>query len=98
MPKGMAMTSSKTRAISPIAKDTPMTWENFSVTGIGNMDIARYTLVTLTTVEEFLPDYGSLLIKLLLKERMETTPDDYNVYHIRPEIIERESVYDFNNI
>ena len=105
LPEAERPTAVVTVADSIAAKAQKFAWrkglripEDFSVTGIGNMDIARYTLVTLTTVEEFLPDYGSLLIKLVLKERMETIPDEHNVYHIRPEIIERESVYNLNNI
>lgn len=67
--------------------------EDFSVIGIGNTDIARYTLATLTTVDEFHPGYGSMLIKLILHENTETAPDEYLVFHTRTEIIERESVF-----
>ena len=105
LPEKERPTALITAADSIAAKAQKLAWsrnlripEDFSVTGIGNMDIARYTFVPLTTVEEFLPDYGSLLIRLILKEEMETIADEYNVYHTRPKIIERESVYDFNNI
>jgi len=66
--------------------------EDFSVIGIGDTEVGRYTFRKLTTVNESLQESGNLLVRLLLGMPA-GTPDEFNVYHTQSRIIERESVY-----
>lgn len=67
--------------------------EDFSIIGIGNTELAQYTPVDLTTMDESLMESGKLLARLILGEKPGYPPDEYNVYHTHSKIVERESVY-----
>ena len=71
--------------------------EDFSVTGIGDTVSSRAAAVPITTFREFFPEIGKLLVRLVLGDKLDISPDEYNVYHTHAELVERESVFNLNN-
>ena len=71
--------------------------EDFSVIGIGDMECAAFAAVPITTFRESLAEAGKLLVHLVLGEKPDYPPDEYNVYRTHAELIERESVCDLAN-
>jgi len=71
--------------------------EDFSVVGVGDTDGSRLAIVPVTTFRETHFEAGKLLVRLVLREKPEISPDEFNVYHTHAEIIERESVFNINN-
>ena len=70
--------------------------EDFSVVGIGDTDASRLAIVPITTFRETLSETGKLLVRLVLGEKTENSPDKFNVYLTHAELIERESVFNIN--
>lgn len=71
--------------------------EEFSIIGMGDTEVARSAIVPLTSIREFFPENGKMLVRLLLGEKPETPPDGFMVYHTHAELVERESVYDLSS-
>ena len=71
--------------------------KDISVIGIGDTETARQLAYPLTTMRESLEETGKLLVKLVLGEKPDIRPDEYNVYRTHAELIERESVFNINN-
>lgn len=69
--------------------------EDFSVMGIGDTEIGKYTFRKLTTMNESQLESGKMLVKLLLGQTI-GIPDEFNVYHTHAAVVERESVYNIN--
>lgn len=67
--------------------------EQFSIIGIGDTESASAAMLPLTTFRETLSETGKLLVRLVLGEKPDFQPDEFNVYRTHAEIIERESVY-----
>ena len=70
--------------------------EDFSVMGIGDTEIGRFTFRKLTTMNESQLESGKMLVRLLLGQEV-GTPDEFNVYHTHATLVERESVHHFSN-
>ena len=66
--------------------------EEFSVIGIGDMESARLAMLPITTFRESLQNTGQLLVRLVLGEKPDFPPDEFNVYRTHAQLIERESV------
>ena len=71
--------------------------DDISVIGIGDTDAARQLAYPLTTMRESLEETGKLLVRLVLGEKPDIRPDEYNAYRTHAELIERESVFNINN-
>ena len=71
--------------------------EDFSVIGIGDTDGSRLAIVPITTFRETLSESGKLLVRLVLGEKPDIQPDEFNVYRTHAEMIERESVFNIKN-
>ena len=71
--------------------------DDISVIGIGDTDAARQLAYPLTTMREPLQETGKLLVRLVLGEKPDFQPDEYNAYRTHAELIERESVFNINN-
>ena len=71
--------------------------QDFSVIGAGDTEAATLALVPVTTFREVLPETGKLLVRLLLGEKPDFQPDEFNVYRTHAEMIERESVCNLAN-
>lgn len=71
--------------------------EDFSMTGIGDMECAAFTATPITTLDESLTESGKLLVQLVLGDQPDFGHDEFNVYHTHAKIIERESVYNRKN-
>lgn len=71
--------------------------EDFSVVGIGDTDASRLAIVPVTTFRETLSETGKLMVRLVLGEKPEISPDEFNVYRTHAEMIERESVFNIIN-
>lgn len=71
--------------------------DDISVIGIGDTDAARQLAYPLTTMREPLQETGKLLVRLVLGEKPDFQPDEYNAYRTHAELIERESVFKINN-
>ena len=69
--------------------------EDFSVMGIGDTEIGKYTFRKLTTMNESQLESGKMLVNLLLGQPV-GIPDEFNVYHTHAAVVERESVYNIN--
>ena len=70
--------------------------EEFSVIGIGDTESARLAVTPLTTFRESLQDTGKLLVRMVLGDKPDFPPDEFNVYRTHAELIERESVFHKN--
>ena len=70
---------------------------DISVIGIGDTETAWQLAYPLTTMRESLQETGKLLVRLLLVEKTDIQPDEYNVFRTHAELIERESVFNINN-
>ena len=71
--------------------------EELSVIGIGDMEVARGAIVPITTFREGYPAMGKMLVHLVLGEKPELVPDEFNVYRTHAELVERESVFPIKN-
>ena len=71
--------------------------EDFSVIGIGDTDASRLAIVPITTFRETLSETGKLLVRLVIGEKTENSPDEFNVYCTHAQMIERESVFNITN-
>ena len=71
--------------------------DDISVIGIGDTDAARQLAYPLTTMRESLEETGKLLVRLVIGEKPDFRPDEYNAYRTHAELIERESVFNINN-
>jgi LacI family transcriptional regulator len=72
--------------------------EEFSVIGIGDMESSRLAMLPITTFRESLQNTGKLLVRLVLGEKPDFPPDEFNVYRTHAEMIERKSVFNRNNL
>ena len=66
--------------------------EEFSLVGIGDTESSRLAMLPITVFRESLEDRGKLLVRLVLGEKPDFPPDEFNVYRTHAELIERESV------
>lgn len=66
--------------------------EDFSVIGIGDTEVARAVNVPLTTFRECYLESGRMLVRLVLGDKIETAPDEFNVYRTYADLIEGRSV------
>lgn len=71
--------------------------ENFSIVGIGDTESSLAATVPLTTFRENFTETGKLLVRLILGEKPEIVPDEFNVYHTHAELVERKSVFNIKN-
>ena len=71
--------------------------DDISVIGIGDTDAARQLAYPLTTMREPLQESGKLLVRLVLGEKTDIQPDEFNVYRTHADMIERTSVCDLAN-
>ena len=100
LPPGQRPTALVTLSDSVAARAQRRAWkrglripEDFSVIGIGDMECSGFNMVPITTFRESLAETGSLLVRLVLGEKPDIQPDEYNVYRTHAKLIERESVY-----
>ena len=70
---------------------------DFSIVGIGDTESSVSTAVPLTTFRENFIETGKLLVRLILGDKLEISPDEFNVYHTHAELVERKSVFDIKN-
>ena len=70
---------------------------DISVIGIGDTETASQLLFPLTSMREPLQETGKLLVRLVLGEKTDIRPDEYNVYRTHAELVERKSVFNINN-
>ena len=71
--------------------------EDFSIVGIGDTESSVSTAVPLTTFRENFTETGKMLVRLILGEKPEIAPDEFNVYHTHAELVERKSVFNIKN-
>lgn len=71
--------------------------EEFSIIGIGDAESSRLAMLPITTFRESLQDTGKLLIRMILGDKPDFPPDEFNVYRTHAEMIERNSVCDRAN-
>lgn len=71
--------------------------EEFSVSGIGDTEGARSALVPVTTVRGAFAEIGQMLVRIVLGDKMDGVPDEFNVFHAYSNIIARKSVYNLNH-
>ncbi|MBE6373567.1 MAG: LacI family transcriptional regulator [Lentisphaerae bacterium] len=71
--------------------------EDFSIVGIGDTESSLAATVPLTTFRENFTETGKLLVRLILGEKPDIAPDEFNVYHTHAELVERKSVFNIKN-
>ena len=71
--------------------------KDLSIVGIGDTESSVSTAVPLTTFRENFIETGKLLVRLILGDKLEIAPDEFNVYHTHAELVERKSVFNIKN-